>query len=299
MLEDKKEILVIVVTFNGEGDIGACLTPFKNKRENIHCIVIDNGSTDNTVALVKSKFPFVEIIENKNNLGFGAANNIGIRYALANKFDFVYLLNQDAWIEPEDISMLAGIAENNPEYGIISPLQVYAGGNKIDKNFSSHVSKEMKDDFLLPGNEPKQLYRIKKQSLQAAHWLARCDALKKVGGFSPSFFHYGEDNNLCRRMEYYGYHLGIAPGILGVHNRENRVNSFEFNFRLQTNWWTQLASDPNLNGRQMLKLLLPKMFETFLNYPKRFFPALFKFLGIYHKVRENRRVSITQAAPFL
>ena len=75
-------------------------------------IVVDNASTDNSVAILK-QFSFVEVIQSETNLGFGKANNIGIQKALEQNFDYYFLLNQDTWIEPDAIQNLVAVASKN------------------------------------------------------------------------------------------------------------------------------------------------------------------------------------------
>lgn len=292
-------ILLVIVTYNGADHIRQCLTSVDFSNSEMDCIVIDNCSSDKTVEIIKNEYPDVKLIEPGKNLGFGAANNIGLKYALEHDYDYVYLLNQDAWIEPADIISLLEIAEKNKDFGIISPLQVYAGKEKIDNNFSQNISKEIKDDFLLPPNTEKDLYWIQGKTLQAAHWLLRVSAVIKAGGFSPSFFHYGEDTNLCRRMELHGLKLGLAPKILGVHNRENRENSEALNFYFSANNWVQILSDPKLPLKSVVKLLIKSLFNTFLDYPLKFTPAFFKFLIKTHSIWHNRLVSIRESTAFL
>ena len=293
------KVLIIIVTFNGIDHIQNCLTPLRNLPANMKCIMIDNGSTDGTIELVEKDFLFVELVKNAENLGFGAANNIGLKRAIDEGFDYVYLLNQDAWISPEDIQKLIDISGKNPEYGIISPMQVYAGKNKIDDNFTGKITKEMKDDYFLSSNEPKDIYRIKRRGLQAAHWLMPTKVLRKTGGFSPTFYHYGEDDNLCRRVEFHGFKLGIAPNILGVHNRENRKLTSTHQLLLNKNSLKKIASDPLLSDKEMWRSLLPEMFLIFLDSKFRFFPILFHFIKNYPKIRRNRKISMNQPGAFL
>lgn len=294
-----KTVLIIIVTYNGAADIRQCLTSYDNENPDMSCMIVDNGSTDETVEIIKNEFPKVRLVESGKNLGFGAANNIALRKAIDEGFDYVYLLNQDAWIAPEDIIHLIEIAEKNKDFGLISPLQVYAGKGKIDNHFSGNITKEMKDDFFIPGNTQKELYRVKETTLPAAHWLLRVDAIKKTGGFSPVFFHYGEDANLRRRMEYHKVKMGLAPGILAIHNREFRKNSRSYYLLMSTNKWKQTVSDPNLSRNRAIKQTLKYMLQTFFSFSRDFFPALFQFIRQLPQIKENRRKSIVSTTPFL
>lgn len=95
-----ENLFVIIVTYNGEKWIDKCLSSVYKSTIPLTTIVIDNKSSDNTVQYIKTNFPMVILFEYQNNLGFGKANNIGIEYALKNNADYIYLLNQDAWVDP-------------------------------------------------------------------------------------------------------------------------------------------------------------------------------------------------------
>lgn len=77
-----------------------CIGSLRRSEYPVDTVVIDNGSQDATVALLKERYPEVHVVCNRENLGFGKANNIGMRLALEKGYDAVFLLNQDAWIDP-------------------------------------------------------------------------------------------------------------------------------------------------------------------------------------------------------
>jgi len=114
-----KKITVVIVTFNGENWIEKNINSILTSDYPISILVIDNKSTDNTLAIL-SQFPAVEIIKSQHNLGFGKANNIGIQYAFKNKSDAVFLLNQDTRIFKNTISSLVAVLKQNTNLGIIS-----------------------------------------------------------------------------------------------------------------------------------------------------------------------------------
>ena len=93
------KIFAIVVTYNGMRWYDRCFGSLRNSDMPVETIVIDNASTDETVSYIKEHFHEVCLIESKENLGFAKANNIGIKRALDNGADYVFLLNQDAWVE--------------------------------------------------------------------------------------------------------------------------------------------------------------------------------------------------------
>ncbi len=206
-----KEVYVIIVTYNGAKWIFNCFDKLKRCSDiNLQIIVIDNGSTDGTQKIISETFPEVVFIQSEKNLGFGAANNIGFRMALENKADYVFLLNQDAWIEPKFIEEMVSENIKNPEYGIISPLHFRGDGKKLDYWFSTYVSQNIQEL-----NGLVDCYFV-----NAAMWLISLECLKKVGGFDPLFFHYGEDIDYVNRLRFHGYKLGVLPLAIGYHDRK-------------------------------------------------------------------------------
>lgn len=214
-------VLVIIVTYNGLKWMKKCLDSVRQSSIPLDTIIIDNGSTDGTQDFIKEEYPEMKFIQSDKNLGFGKANNIGMQYALDNDYDYIYLLNQDAWIFPDTIQILIDCHKRNPQYGILSPFQMEANLKHLDFNFNTHVCshcKDFVDDAYL--NRLQDIYSV--PMVMAAHWLISKECLHKVGGFSPTFPHYGEDNNYADRALYHELLVGIVPKARAVHDRENR-----------------------------------------------------------------------------
>ena len=142
------KIIVIVVTYNAMRWIDRCLTSLQKSLIPVDCIIIDNNSSDETVETIKRRYGFCRLVESKENFGFGKANNIGLQYAIDNGYDYVYLLNQDAWIFPDTLPLMINVAKENPEFGILSPLQIYASLSKLDNNFQLCCSKDLVSDSI-------------------------------------------------------------------------------------------------------------------------------------------------------
>jgi GT2 family glycosyltransferase len=212
------KISVIVVTYNGEQWIEKCFSSLIDSTIPLDIYAIDNASSDKTVSLIKEKFPKVHLIETGSNLGFGKANNIGLKIALKENADYVFLLNQDAWVEPDSISVLVDVAEKNKGYGVISPFHMLPGNNKIEWYFSSYISPEKCADLYsdIYVGQKKEIYAL--PFVNAAAWLLSKDCLQKVGGFDPLFPHYGEDDDYCNRVIAKGLHIGIAPAAVIYHD---------------------------------------------------------------------------------
>ena len=223
------KVLVIIVTFNGMQWIDRCLGSVRCSSIPLDAVVIDNGSTDGSCEHMEAEYPEVRLIRSRENLGFGAANNIGLRMAVEQNYDYVYLLNQDAWIEENTVASI--LAAWDTEYAIISPLQKAADGC-LDANFSRKCRRYLGEGL------------CEVPFVMAAHWMMSVDAVKRVGGFSPVFRQYGEDDNYIDRVHYFGLKAGVLCSCSAVHDRAQRKESKARRMRLKCIATVVRMSDP-------------------------------------------------------
>lgn len=222
------KIFAIVVTYNGMRWYDRCFGSLRNSDMPVETIVIDNASTDETVSYIKEHFHEVCLIESKENLGFAKANNIGIKRALDNGADYVFLLNQDAWVEKDTLTKLVQTFDENENVGIASPIHLNGEYTGLDWGFVGCIPADAISDAILGGL--KKYY--KSQEVNAAAWLVSAECLKQVGGFDTLLFkHYGEDNNYCQRIKYHKYNLMINTTCSICHDRMVRKRKEEFEYR--------------------------------------------------------------------
>lgn len=214
------KVFVIIVTYNGMQWHDRCFSSLRRSIMPVQTVVIDNGSSDGTVDFIKENYPEIHIVENHENLGFGKANNLGMRYALDHGADYVFLQNQDAWIEPDTIENLVGIHQEHPEYGILSPMHLNAEKNGIEHLLLGRLDDHRTTDpALFEDMYFGRLQEVYETSyVNAAAWLLPRKTLETVGGFDPLFFVYGEDDNYLNRARYHGLKVGICPLIKVVHD---------------------------------------------------------------------------------
>lgn len=243
-------IFVIIVTYNAMPWIDRCIQSVYQSHQHdmtVGTILIDNGSQDGTLEYVRQHYPDVICMPNTDNLGFGAANNIGMKYAIDNNADYVYLLNQDAWVSPDVFKLLASNFALDPSWGILSPLQMTPDSNVINKSFTKFKRRNKKwMTLLLEGlyrGDNHKAYQLR--FAPAAHWMISAECIKKVGGFSPTFYHYTEDDNYINRVNYHGFKVGFVPSAIGYHCQGSHKGERLFAYFGHRQQYLKQASDPN------------------------------------------------------
>lgn len=273
-----KKIYCIIVTYNGMQWITTCLNSLVHSSRPVHIVVIDNGSTDGTVACIQQQFAQVQLIETGKNLGFGQANNQGLQLAIANQADYVFLLNQDAWVEADTIALLVQAHIDNPQYGIISPVHLNGAGTAPDAHFLDYLmqtgdTKKLVTDVLL--NSAPAFRLMETPFVNAAAWLISAECLRKTGGFDAIFFHYGEDINYGQRVRFHGFKIGIHPLTRIYHDREQRIAKPVTDMRtlLKNEWIHYLNYVCDIKRPRYLPLAL----KRFLRYFMQLLTGLFTF----------------------
>lgn len=219
-MNEPLSVYVIVVTHNGADTLYDCLKSVEKGRFPVHTIVVENASTDDSPNII-SQFQDTIYLPQEINLGFGQANNIGMKYALFHGADYVFLLNQDALIKEDTIEILLNYAIKHPEFGILSPLHLNGDGTDIDDNVVMYLIRK-KDNILsdLYFGQPKECYEV--EFINAAAWFVSKDCVQEVGGFDDLFFMYGEDDDYCDRVKRHGFAIGVIPKSIMYHKRTGK-----------------------------------------------------------------------------
>lgn len=292
-------VFIVIVTYNGKRWYDRCFTSLRVSDYPINTIVVDNASSDNTVDYIKNNFPEIFLIESQQNLGFGQGNNLGIKYALDKGADYIFLLNQDVWIETDTVSELVRISNENSQYSILSPINVTAEKENILDGFLNYlfnyrnVDKTLFDDLYF--NRLEDVYKI--NNTIAASWFIKRSLIESIGGFDPLFFHFGEDDNYVQRIDYHGYKIGICPKLKIVHDVVYRVQgdtelrsldiSYERNLMLN---WLDINKDLSLIS--IIINLLKQILLRLIFFKKKMFVRRIKdlilFLKMYNRIVYSR-----------
>ncbi|MBR5631285.1 MAG: glycosyltransferase family 2 protein [Bacteroidales bacterium] len=215
------KIYVIVVTYKGKQWYDRCFSSLRESTLPVQTIVVDNASNDGSVEFIKEHYPEILLIESKENMGFGKGNNLALRYAYEHGCDYVFLLNQDAWLEDGDaLNKLVLLSLRHPEYGIISPMHIAPDKQSLNMmlEYGSNVySKRILSDLYC--GKRKEIYQT--NYVNAAAWLISRNTLSILGGFDPLIFHYGEDDDYLNRARYHGVKVGISLESRIVHDHQS------------------------------------------------------------------------------
>lgn len=210
MIEPK--VGIVLVNYNGAKFQNDCIRTVKSMTyQNFEIIVVDNASSDNSLEILKSEFPEVTIIKCTNNFGVAKGNNIGIKYALKNKCEYILLLNNDTELEPKLLEILVKKANKKvitvPKiyYYEAKNLLWYAGG-KI--NWNKGIVKHLGD---------KEYDRGQYNKLREIEYSPTCcmlvhkDIFEKIGLMDEAYFMYYDDTDFCIRVLKNHYKILYVP----------------------------------------------------------------------------------------
>lgn len=216
-------VACVIVNWNGWRDTIACLDALRPiDYERLLVIVVDNGSSDDSVVRIRTAHPAIHLFESGRNLGFSGGNNLGIQQAMRHEVEYVWLLNNDTQPACGSLRQLVQAAEADVRLGAVGSVLHYAsdpqkvqawGGGRINlwNGYSSHATAPLKAGASL-------------DFLTAASMLVRRRALEEVGLMDDRFFLYWEDTELCFRLRQNGWRLGVAPGAVVLHKVNASTN---------------------------------------------------------------------------
>ena len=214
--------VVIVVNYNNDQDTTQCVNSLQNSQKRPVVVAVDNASTIGDIEAAVGTYPDSKLIYSPTNLGFGRGNNLGIRWALSHTdCEFIFLLNNDAMVEPDTITKLETALDDHPEAGVASPRIVmaeepdmlwYGGGEVAWRKGSARVP-----GYLGPADATLALSARNVSFASGCAMLVRRSVLQEAGGFDPRFFMYEEDLELCLRVQEMGWTIRYVPEALVLH----------------------------------------------------------------------------------
>lgn len=227
-------LTVITVTYNSASLVVDALTSAQEAAPAagvaVEIVVVDNASTDQSVEVVRGRFPEARVVVNDTNVGFARANNQAFQVAQG---DVWILLNPDASLAPGALVPLLDFLATHPGAGAVAPAIATAWSGGPESGGMAPGLRSMAGHFLLlnrllPGDRGGPWRGV---MLQRRHWLGprrvewlggaalalRPEAVRDVDGFAPRFFLYGEDIDLGERLGRAGWELWIVPAARATH----------------------------------------------------------------------------------
>ena len=213
----KSKTAVVIPNWNGAKSIIDCLKSLKTQTETATIIVVDNGSIDSSINLIEQKFSSVKLIKHPKNYGFAGGVNAGIRLALAEDYEYIALLNNDAVAEPDWLAVLVAFLSSHPGAGIVTSKIVSVTG-KLDS------TGELYSIWGLPfprGRDKTDLDQYDDQTwifgASGGASLYRADMFRQIGLFDEDFFAYYEDVDISFRAQLAGWKIGFEPKAIIYH----------------------------------------------------------------------------------
>jgi GT2 family glycosyltransferase len=191
------KVFVIILNWNGKRHLTYNLPSVTQTTYDVlEIVMVDNASTDDSVAWVREHFPTVTVIETGFNWGYAGGNNVGIRYALANHADYVVLLNNDTEVDPRWIQEAVRVAEFDPKVGMIGfgTIGEYRQNEDPNREKFRQAQAEWIPSEVTPATH-----------ITGCALFMRATMLRYVGIIDDAYFAYAEEDDLLNRALRAGY----------------------------------------------------------------------------------------------
>jgi N-acetylglucosaminyl-diphospho-decaprenol L-rhamnosyltransferase len=202
------DVSIVIVAYNSADMIGQCIDSLLGLTEAaVEIFVADNASADESVAMIRNRYPAVTLIENTTNRGFGAANNQVLPKCRGR---YLLFLNPDTMVTPGSLVQMIAFMDRNPQIGLAGPRLANPDGTPQESVSYRYLGQKYAPE-LFTGLKGTIAW------VMGASMIARAGVIRQVGGFDERFFLYGEEEDLCLRLRRAGYELGFIDTAVVVH----------------------------------------------------------------------------------
>jgi len=210
----ESKVFIIIPNWNLKDDTIICVrSVLAGSYAQQRVVVVDNGSSDGSVEALSEHFgEAIDLIVSCENIGFAAAVNLGIRYALSQGADWVLILNNDTTVAPDMLEQLMAVATSRPDIGILGPAIFYY--NQPDRVW--HLGDRHPSWSPIPFRISANILQTEKGILPVNYvtgcgMLIRREVFQTIGMFDEGYFMYYEDADFCRRAEQAGFSIACVP----------------------------------------------------------------------------------------
>lgn len=257
-MDTQPKVVISILTWNGYIDTVACLESiYRMNYENYEVVVIDNGSSDNSFDMIRNRYPLARIIQSKENMGYTGGNNIVMRYALEQRADYVWLLNNDTVVDRNALLELVNYIEERKNVGLVSSIIYYKSHPDRIQYAGSYIDLDTLDVIYPENNdiEHRKLFDVcKNVCVWGTALLIRTELIERVGYLDEKYFAYWEDTEYSIRSLKKGYRNAICYDSIVYHNTEppqNKPKTPHFYFYMTRNEYMLKSS--LLKGLKLLK----------------------------------------------
>ena len=262
------KILIILVNWNGKKDTLECLRSLQSvSYKNFTPVVVDNGSTNDSVAVIRKEFPEVPIFETGENLGFAGGNNVALSWGLKKRFDWFLLLNNDTVVDPLFLDAFLEAAQLKPQAKILG-AKIYLYDKKKEVDHLGGMWNPKIGEFESLTEDIEEMKKVD-YVCGAALFMHR-SVPETIGLLEPKFFLFWEESDYCYRADRAGLQVWTAPKAKVWH----KVSSSFTGGKPQMHyfWWRSrlLWIDRNLSPVEKKRIyrnvILPNLWKTFRHY---------------------------------
>jgi GT2 family glycosyltransferase len=211
-------VVILVLNYCSYEDTIACVSAIHQQDyASFEVVVLDNSSPDGSGLRLRESLKRSTFIQNNTNLGYSGGNNVGIRLSFDRHADYVLILNPDVRVAADCLSRLVAELQKDSNRAGAMPLQMNEGNHVIDWRVEQGLLPSA--GYSPDSSEWRGQPWLPLPVLLGAALLLSCEALRRVGTFDPMYFCYGEEEDLCRRLRFHGFELGMVPGATVEHRR--------------------------------------------------------------------------------
>ena len=267
-------VYILVLNYCSLDDTIDCVGAIqKSNYPNFRLLVIDNASPDGSGQQLKELLTPNEFLQLTTNTGYAGGNNIGMKNALDAGAKYIFILNPDVRIASDTIAICVSAAEADSSIGAVNPVQLCDDGYTIDQKFLNSVLSPVGLGAFVYSKEEYPVFVEVRELLGAAFFIS-VRAIEQVGGFDPLYFAYGEETDLCRRLQYHGFRLIVTKNASVLHLRTKEATgvSQRILFLRLKGIYLGVLKDPWRSFRRSLRLVVIQFLEELLGKRRHQYP---------------------------